>query len=60
MESFEEDSDISMSFEDRKRSFLVKNTKDQPQEVIPVRRLRRDLKALQLLFSPKKPPIETH
>ena len=55
--SFEDENDIHMSFEDRKRSFLVKNTKDQPSEVIPVPRLGRDLKALQTLFSLENPPL---
>ena len=54
---FEDESDIDMSFDDRKRDFKKRHHKDQPAEVAPVPRLTRDLLALRALFKADTPQL---
>jgi hypothetical protein len=55
--SFENEGDIELSFEDRKRSFMKMQSTQHPDKVPIVPRLERDLSALNELFAPEKPTL---
>jgi hypothetical protein len=55
--SFENENDIELSFEDRKRSFMKRQSSHHPEKVPIVPRLERDLSALNELFAPSKPTL---
>ena len=55
--SFENEEDVDMSFEERKRRFMMKQDKEHPNKVNAVPRLSQDLRALTELFKPDKPSL---
>jgi hypothetical protein len=56
--AFENDTDVELPFENRKRKFLSKNErKDTPTIIKAVPRLENDIRALSSLFSPSKPSL---
>ena len=55
--AFEDEHDIDMSFENRKRNFIKRNKIDQPDSVSAVPRLKKDLMALSELFKSDNPEL---
>jgi hypothetical protein len=55
--AFENEADVELPFENRKRNFAKAHQKEKPTEVKVVPRFVSDLSALKILFSAKEPPL---
>jgi len=55
--AFDNEADVDLLFENRKRDFSKANPRDKPLRVKVIHRLHSDLAALKILFSGESPPL---